>query len=388
MISYSNYLHDGRVHRYSQSLIQEGYRVDTIGLGFKGDTRKVEMDGVTVFRIQNRDFSESGPLSYFFNLIIFFLKSLIFSTKMHMKHRYDVIHFHNIPDFGVFCTLIVKWMGASIILDIHDLVPEFYRRKFNVSEKHIIIKMLRLLEQWSCRYADHVITVTDIWKDTLINRSLRNEKCSVIMNLPLSNVFKPIPYVSRKNNESFNLSYHGNLAEQTGVDLLLDALALIVEQAPRIKLQIIGEGRMRTRLQEKSISLGLADCVQFLPLIPVKELPRYMDAIHAAVDPKRDGVYAGETLSVKAMEYLSMRIPLIVSKTMAASLYFDTDTVCFVEPNNSEAIARAILDLYQNEPLRKNLHLNAKKFNDQYNWTSMKTRYLQIIHKLVYGEVN
>ena len=50
MVSYSNYLHDGRVHRYSQTLIQAGHKVDSIGLGFEGDARQEEIDGVTLYR--------------------------------------------------------------------------------------------------------------------------------------------------------------------------------------------------------------------------------------------------------------------------------------------------------------------------------------------------
>ncbi|NQT25574.1 glycosyltransferase family 4 protein [candidate division KSB1 bacterium] len=386
MVGYTKYLHDGRLHRYSQSLIQSGHLVDVIGLGFKHDTRTAVIDGVRVFRIQNRDFSETGPLSYFKNLFTYFLKSIYFVTKMQLKMRYDVIHFHNIPDFGVFCTIPAKWMGAKIILDIHDLVPEFYMRKFNVLENHFIIRLLRVIEKISCTYTDRVITVTDLWKETLSKRSLNSDKCDVIMNVPIPDVFKPVPYVPHKKNDPFHLSYHGNLAEQTGVDLLLDAIALIQDIIPNITLQIIGEGRERIHLQEKMHDLRIDDVVTFKPVIPVTELPNQMSEIHVGVDPKRDGVYAGETLSVKSMEYLGMQIPLIVSKTKASEYYFDKDSVYFVEPENPNDLAHAIMDLYSHEKRRKQYYQNAERFNNRYNWQMMKERYLQMLNDLVHNK--
>jgi glycosyltransferase involved in cell wall biosynthesis len=383
MVGYTKYEHDGRLHRYSQSLIQNGHLVDVIGLGSRHDTRIQFFDGVRVFRIQSRDFNESGPLSYFRNLLSYFLKSFYHVTRMQLSMRYDVIHFHNIPDFGVFATCLAKWLGAKIILDIHDLVPEFYMRKFNVKENHCIIRLLLIIEKMSCAFADRVITVTELWKETLSKRSVKPDKCQVIMNLPISDVFKPLPYVLRHLNDPFRLSYHGNLAEQTGVDLLLDAVALVRQQIPHVALQIIGEGRERTQLQKKATRLGIEDVVTFKPAVPVYELPDHMKGIHVAVDPKRDGVYAEETLSVKSMEYLGMQIPLIVSKTKAAEYYFRKDEVYFFEPNNSADLANAILDLYFREKLRKQYHVHAKQFNTRYNWDMMKKRYFQLIIDLL-----
>lgn len=383
MVSHSNYLYDGRIHRYSQSLIQHGHWVDMIGLGFKRDAGMETIDGVRVYRIHPRDFGESGPLSYLKNLIVFCLKSFFHVTRLHLINRYDVIHFHNIPDFGVFATWAAKCMGAKILLDIHDLVPEFYMRKFGVRDGHAVIRMLRVVEKLACRFADRVITVTDLWKTVLEQRSVDAGKCEVIMNCPLSDVFNPLPYTARKKEEPFHLSYHGNLAEQTGVDILIDAMHLLRNEAPGLTLQIIGEGRMETSLKAQAKRLGLEKRIAFLPVTPVMRLPERMHRVYAGVDPKRSGVYAGETLSVKSMEYLGMRIPLIVSRTQAADFYFRNDEVAFFKPGDASDLARTVLDLVLHEDKRKRLHEHAARFNERYNWNMMEKRYLRLIQSLV-----
>ena len=53
--------------------------------------------------------------------------------------------------------LIPKLFGAKIILDIHDIVPEFYMSKFNAKEKSVFYKLLLFVEKISCMFSDQVI---------------------------------------------------------------------------------------------------------------------------------------------------------------------------------------------------------------------------------------
>ena len=123
MISYS--LHpDSRPYRYLQSLIKRGDRVDVICLGRQGDPYREAYSGGHLYRIQTREFNERSPISHLIGLLKFFIRSAIVCTRLYFKRRYDLFHFHNVPDFGIFCTLIPKLAGVRVILDIHDIVAK------------------------------------------------------------------------------------------------------------------------------------------------------------------------------------------------------------------------------------------------------------------------
>jgi glycosyltransferase involved in cell wall biosynthesis len=382
MVGYTNFINDARLQRYSLSLLEQGHQVDMVGVGESIGNEPIIQHGVRVYQILSRDFDESGPVSYLKNLLVFFLRSLKTITLLHKSRKYQIIHFHNIPDFGIFCTLFAKLSGAKIILDIHDLVPEFYMRKFQVSENHLSIRFLKILERLSCCYADHVITVTEIWRQRLIGRSVTSRKCSVIMNLPMESVFRKQPFTEYSNNGPFCISYHGNMAEHTGVDLLIRAVARIYTQIPRLSLQIIGGGRDESEYKHLAERLGIISSVDFRESLPVVELADAVKYAHVAVDPKRDGVYAGETLSVKAMEYLALGIPLIVARTKAAVTYFPENAVRFFRPNDVDSLAEAILDLYRNQDRRHQLHLQADTFNQRYSWQKAKQTYWSLLSDL------
>ena len=74
MVGYTNFINDARLHRYSQSLLEQGHQVDMVGVGESVGNEPVIQYGVRVFQIHSRDFAESGPVSYLKNLLVFFLR--------------------------------------------------------------------------------------------------------------------------------------------------------------------------------------------------------------------------------------------------------------------------------------------------------------------------
>jgi len=381
MLGFTHFEFDGRLHRYSLSLVERGDQVDMIGLGDPGEPRMWEFKGVRLYHLDSRDFKEARPASYLWNYFYFFVKAFWTVTFLHIRNRYDVIHYHNIPDFGVFCTLIPKIMGAKVILDIHDLVPEFYMRKFNVHSRHPVIRALIAVEKTSARYADHVITVTEIWRKRLAGRSVPLDKCTVILNVPLRSVFKP-RISGRPKSGVFLISYHGNLAEPTGVDLLIRAVEKIKQDIPGIRLQIIGGGRDADMLQEYVRSHGLEPWVRFIPSKPLEELPTWVHPASLCVDPKREGVYSGETLSVKVMEYLGMGKAALVSRTRAASQYFDDDIVQFFNPGDIDDLALQIRKLIRDPKRIRQLEKNSSRFFAKHDWKGYRERYFGILDRL------
>ncbi len=383
MISYSE-PHDSRVLRYIMALRSRGDEVDFVCLSSSVASFRLNDPKVRIYSIYTRKYNEQSPLGYFRSLFSFFLRSFYFVTVLYFKNWYDVLHFHNIPDFGIFCTVIPKWFcSAKVILDIHDLVPEFYMQKFKVNANHWTIRILTWIEKCACRYADHIVTVTEIWRERLI-RSIPKEKCTVILNAPDRTLFKPLSK-SSPPRKGFWLSYHGNFSEHAGLDVLLEALSQVILKIPHVYLQILGHPEKIKSYSKWIQSPLLQGRVYFFPSVPVTEIPKYLRYVDVGIDPKKDGIYSGETLSVKAMEYLALGIPLIVSATPASKAYFDNGMVCFFRPNDAVDLARCILRLYQSSALRKKLQREGKRFFQEHDWEHYKTQYFALLDRLIHA---
>jgi glycosyltransferase involved in cell wall biosynthesis len=382
MVSYSED-NDTRILRYTYSVIRRGDSVDMICLGEKGQAFHTEKNGVHKYHVHNRRYDEKSPFSYLRSLTVFFFKSLYHCTRLHFRKRYDIIHFHNIPDFGVFCTLIPKWMGARVILDIHDLVPEYYMQKFGVGPRHMVIRLLVWIEGISCRYADQVITVTELWRERLLRRSVRDpSRCSVVLNVPDPDIFKHVNAPAGKSKPLFLMSYHGNLSEVAGTFTLIRAMPLISEKIPNVRLQMMGHSEKMPALRTLAESLGVGNCIRFMRSVHIQDLPPLMRRVDVGIDPKKNGVYSGETLSVKAMEYLALGIPLVVSGTPAAKAYFDDSMVLFFDPDDEKTLAGQVIRLFETPSLGRRLTRNAEMFFKTHHWGRYRKTYFDILDKL------
>ena len=106
MLAYTFYETDGRVSRYAEALAQRGDHVDLIALRKDGQSSNEILDGVHLFRIQERIIDEKGKFDYLLRLLKFFIKSAVLITRKNCEKRYDVIHVHSMPDFEVFVALL------------------------------------------------------------------------------------------------------------------------------------------------------------------------------------------------------------------------------------------------------------------------------------------
>ena len=169
-IAYTFYETDPRVRRYAEALVSRGGRVDVIALRRESEKKYGFLKGVRIVRIQRRKLNETGLHSYILRTVLFFIKTTVIVCVKHLIYRYDIIHVHNAPDFLVFTSIIPKLLGAKIILDMHENMPELFCMKFNRRLDTCSAKLLLLLEKLSTRFADHVITAHDLLRERIINR--------------------------------------------------------------------------------------------------------------------------------------------------------------------------------------------------------------------------
>jgi glycosyltransferase involved in cell wall biosynthesis len=370
------------LYRESRALKDRGFDVDIICLrSSKGEKRIEIIEGIKIYRIQSRSYGEKSKYGYFFSLILFIIKSFVLLSCLGLKNRYRIIHITSPPDLIVFTAILPKILGGKIILDIHDINPELFMRKLNRGENSTIIKALKVIEKCSVCFSDHVITVTDLWKDKLNERSMGKKKCTVLLNVPDDHLFKPIK--EKNKNDTFNLYYHGTLEDHFGVETLLLAMVRLHKEIPRIRLNIYGKGRMEDELKSMAERNGIKDCVFFKGVVPFHELPFVLSNADLGVVPTKKSVFSNEALSMKSLEYIALGIPIVISKTAAHDLYFHPSMVEFFEPENSDDLARSVLRLFKDEQKRASLVNHAFEFMNKHGWPQAKKIYCDIIDSLI-----
>src|SRR5256885_15049817 len=169
MVAYTFYESDNRVLRYAETLVKRGDHVDIFCLRNVGQTAQEGVNGVWVYRVQNRIRNERSKWTYLFRILVFFLRTTMMLSTRHLTRPYDLVHVHSVPDFLVFVAWLLRLTGCPIILDIHDLAPELFASKFNGGRRSLLYRILLMEERLSASLAQQTIIANHLWEKRIVS---------------------------------------------------------------------------------------------------------------------------------------------------------------------------------------------------------------------------
>jgi glycosyltransferase involved in cell wall biosynthesis len=382
MVSYSFYETDNRVLRYASTLAKRGDHVDVFALRRNGKPAEEELEGVRVHRLQGRILNEKNRFSYAWRILQFLARATAQVAKFELKEHYDLLHIHSVPDFMVFSGLLPKLRGTPVILDIHDILPEFYASKFASGDQSGLFRLMVGVERASCGFANHVIIANDIWRDRLLSRTVKADKCTVVLNSPDRSIFSRSG-IKHPQNGRFLMLYPGSLNQHQGLDIAIRAFAKISKKAPHAEFHIYGDGPSKPDLLELITTLGVESQVKMPSARSLQEIAQIMETANLGIVPKRKDNFGNEAFSTKILEFMAMGVPVVVSDTMIDKFYFDDSLVKFFKSGDEDDLARCMLEMIGNPALRDQLVQNANRFVDLVDWTAKQHEYLELVDQLV-----
>jgi glycosyltransferase involved in cell wall biosynthesis len=347
MVTFSSYPFDPRPRRSIDALLAEGATVDLICLGNKNDAKGEVPVGVKVFRVPLKH-PRRGKFEYAIRYGTFILISSLAFALRSLGRRYDLVYVHNMPDILVASSLIPKMLGAKVVLDLHDPMPELMMTIFRTPEDNRGVRMMKRLERWSIARTDLAVTVNVACKRIFSSRSCPAEKIAVVMNAPDGQIF---PFrearlsVSPKqgSDRPFVIMYHGSIVERNGLDLALDALARVRETIPGAELRVFGSRTAFLDLvMDKAQSMGLQDKIRFMGPRRLEELVTEIEKCDLGIIPNQRNPFTDINTPTRVFEYLAMGKPVIAPSTQGILDYFDKDSLLFFEPGNAAELAQQI----------------------------------------------
>jgi glycosyltransferase involved in cell wall biosynthesis len=347
MVTFSAYPFDPRPRRAIDALVGAGATVDLICLGDEKAPRREVQNGINVLRVPLKH-PRRGKVEYALRYGIFILISgLVFAFRS-LRRRYDLVYVHNMPDILVLSALIPKALGAKVVLDLHDPMPELMKTIFHVSEENRSVQLMKRLEKWSIARTDLVVTVNLACKRIFSTRSCAPEKIAVVMNAPDGKIF-PFREAAaesvggRDSKTPFVIMYHGSLVERNGLDVAIDALGRVRETVPNAELYVFGPSTVfLERMQKVAQEKGLEDCVRYQGPRKLEELVTEIGKCDLGVIPNHRNAFTDINTPTRMFEYLALGKPVIAPSTLGITDYFDKESLLFFEPGNAADLARQI----------------------------------------------
>ena len=172
----------------------------------------------------------------------------------------------------------------------------------------------------------------------------------------------------------------GVLTPYQGIDILLEAIPLVVREFPKVKFLIIGYPNEEP-YRQKARSLGVEEWTHFTGKIAYEEVPRYLSLADVAISPKTSTTEG----NLKLLTYMAMGLPTVVFDNPVNREILGELAVYARNPD-AENLASAILEILNDEERAKYLsHQCRNKAIAEHSWLAVGQRVTSIYDMSIKG---
>jgi glycosyltransferase involved in cell wall biosynthesis len=164
-------------------------------------------------------------------------------------------------------------------------------------------------------------------------------------------------------------------------------VGLLKDEIPELLLKVYGEGPQEVALRALTQQLGLEDRVSFDGYVPLDNLLRAINEADAGLIATKRDEFRDLTHSLKMFEFVSMKKPVICSRTPAVEAYFDEESFLYFTAGDDRDLARAIKRLYVEPDLGGRLVAHATAANDAYRWPRQREIFLSLMRQVLEGQI-
>ncbi len=285
---------------------------------------------------------------------------------------------------------LLGWLwGCPVVLNLQDILPDAAIHVGLLKNK-ALIKVFQALEKFAYRTATKISVIADGFVDNLLQKGVKASKMVKIPNWVDVNFIRPLPKednafrATHNLNGKFIVQYSGNIALTQGLETVIKAASKLCH-IPDIAFVIVGEAKGLQRLQQECQEFGATN-VLLLPFQPREKLPEMLAAADIGLVVQKKNVISFNMPS-KIQVLLASGRALIASvpdNGTAARAINQSGGGKVVPPEDPQALADAILELYQAPELVNSLGYNSRKFAvENYSFDSALNQYESLFYTLI-----
>jgi glycosyltransferase involved in cell wall biosynthesis len=377
---------DRRVWLECQALVGAGYEVSVVCPKGPGDPDRQSIDGVEIYKYRPYP-GGAGKVGYLLEYVYSFVATAWLVTKVWRRRRFAALQACNPPDIFWPLGLAFRILGRSqFVFDHHDLCPELYESRFPDGSR-LAYFGLRALERATFASARHVISTNESYRNKALERgSKRPDEVTVVRTGPDAEKLRAgDPEISLRRGRRYLVSYIGVMGPQDGVDIVLKAADVIVHDLGRkdVAFTLIGSGDCYEELIELRDSLGLGGHVEFTGRAPDELVARILSSSDVGLSPDPKNPLNDVSTMNKTMEYMAYGLPTVAFDLVETRVSAG-DAAVYAKPNEVSDYAKKILDLLEDEALRKEMSIIARtRIDEELAWSHQRATYVNVYDRLL-----
>lgn len=317
-----DYPWDVRVEKLALALGERGHSVTIISRNL--DQRPSREDG-SEFNLCRLPRFSSMPFTIrkLLNVPLWFNPVWLYTIfSAARREKADVIVVRDLPLVRS-ALVLKKVLGARVVLDMAEVYPEMYASSAKFSKKSFLEKLLKhpgvaeSYERSVLPKLDHTLVMIEESRDRLLKKGLPANKVTIVSNTPPADKFNNLKH--QHSGTSLHLVYVGFLTELRGLDLLINAISHYIKRgnpANTIKVDIVGKGASKAKLQELVTNLGVAESVTIHGWLSHERVSELMSAANVGALTYRVCGHWNHTIPNKIFDYMLAGLPVLTTEVI------------------------------------------------------------------------
>ncbi len=263
--------------------------------------------------------------------------------------RPDVIHAHS-PVLNALPALRVgRQSGIPVVYELRALWEDAAVDHGTTTEGSVRYRLSRALETYVLRQAAHVTTICEGLRQEVVARGIPGRLVTVIPNAVDVEAFTHGAASDSVLKAQLGLQgatvvgFVGSFYGYEGLDLLIDAVTVLLPRHPSLRVLLVGGGPQEQALKDQVAARGLGGHVTFVGRVPHAEVQRYYDLIDVLAYPRHRMRLTEIVTPLKPLEAMAQGRMFVASDVGGhRELVRDGETGFLFPADDSAALAAAI----------------------------------------------
>ena len=351
--------------------------------GYRNAWRSVEdVDGIRVVRVKSYITSNAGFVRRILDYMSFMVSAVLFGL---LEKRPDVVVGTSpqfFAAFGAWKLSVLKW--RPFVFELRDLWPASIVT-VGAMKRGFTIKLLEKLELFLYKRAAAIVSVTNSFKDDLVDRGIEATKIHVVRNGVDLSQFGPRGRDRELAEhlgveDKFVVAYLGTHGMAHALDNVIHAAAKL-DELDEIRFLFVGDGAQKQKLAEEAAMRGTSNVI-LQDSMPKSMMPGLWSVCDIALVHLKDDPVFATVIPSKIFEAFGMGKPVMVvlPRGEASDLVEQAGAGVHVIPGDARALADAVRDWYQNPELVKELSKAARAAAADHSRDRLAADMLDVFH--------
>ncbi len=303
----------------------------------------------------------------FVSLPFFFFFELIYGIKCIRREKITIIHSHWILPHGLIGAILSALFNIPHVSSVHG------------TDLSILNKsgLLKIYLKFLTMHTDMITTNSSFTMNHISN----NTDCPLkIIPMGVSKEWLETEIPMHKERPYKQIIFVGRLIPLKGVHTLISAIDIINKRNYNIRLVIIGKGPELKSCILQVEKLQLSDMVIFKDFVSHDKLKKYYIESDLFVLPSQEINGQTEGLGVVLLEAMAVGIPVIGSNTGGIpDIIKDNVNGLLVKPGDPEDLAKAIINIFENETLADDFRKAGRKtIEEKFSWEIIADSFIEV----------